>query len=571
MYIRQSIDFKRFAGGDRTVDETVGEEAVTSRAPAGPGFAELWKLAVGECADRPFLVYEARDGTVTELTYAEMDELVTRVAGGLVARGVGPGDAVHLVLPNTVTFVAAWFACAALGAWMVPSDPRAGVGELAEHVRRTSPRVAITTPERADDLLTARDAAASDVSVVAVAADDVTLDELGSGSTGSADLWAAIDPLARLAVMFTSGTTSAPKGVVLTQANYAHAGTVMAAAASLTRLDRQLVVLPLFHANAQYYSIAAAVAAGASVALMSTFSASRFVEQARRHEVTHASLFAAPIRMILAKTPAGTPPVSLRNAWFAQNLSAEQYARTAELLGCTPRQIYGMTETVPAVLSNPLIGSVPSAIGRPTPGCSVRLVGPGGGPARPGEEGALHVGGYPGVTIFAGYLDDPATTEAAIVEREPDGFVWFDTGDRATIDDGGMYFFAGRHSDVLKVAGENVSVVEVEHLLAEHPAVADVAVVGRPDPVRDEVPVAFVVAEHPRGDPAALEDELRSWAGDHLSPAKRPATYRFVTDLPRTSVGKIRKFLLDDGGGRGDAPGAAGRHETDQPNEGSTT
>src|SRR5205085_9217238 len=125
------------------------------------------------------------------------------------------------------------------------------------------------------------------------------------------------------AVMFTSGTTAAPKGVVVTQANYAFAGDVMAAAAGLHREHRQFVVLPMFHANAQYYSFASAISAGASVALMHAFSASQFCAQATRHEATHASLFAAPMRMILASHEGeGT---RREHCWYAMNISDDQH------------------------------------------------------------------------------------------------------------------------------------------------------------------------------------------------------------------------------------------------------
>src|SRR5260370_29891177 len=127
-----------------------------------------------------------------------------------------------------------------------------------------------------------------------------------------------------LGLMFTSGTTSAAKCVMVTQANYAFAGDVMAGASAMRSSDRYLVVLPLFHANAQYYSFAPAIAAGASVALMHTFSASGFLTQAARHEATHASLFTAPMRMILAR---GVPVPGLRltHCWYAQNLTSEQH------------------------------------------------------------------------------------------------------------------------------------------------------------------------------------------------------------------------------------------------------
>lgn len=522
-----------------------------------PTFAQRWRWAVEEVAERPFLIFEAADGTVSNFTYAQMNDLVARVAGGLAKRGARSGSAVHIVQTNSVGFVATWLACASLGAWIVPSDPHATTSELAQHIARTRPKVGICSPTRIDDYRAAVSSTANPVDVVEIADGDVELDTLTGHAIGRPASDAA--PHTRLAVLFTSGTTAAPKGVALTQANYAFAGDVMAAVAGLTSFDRQLVVLPLFHANAQYYSFAAAISAGASVALMHTFSASRFVEQARRHQVTHASLFAAPIRMILARTPADTEPLALRHAWFAQNLSTDQHRSIAELLGCRPRQLYGMTETAPAVLVNPPVGSVATAIGTPALGCHLRVVDDERCPVGLNEIGTIQVGGFAGTTLFSGYLDDPVATNAAIVERRGDGFVWFDTGDRATVDEHGFHYFAGRRSDVLKVAGENVSIIEVEQILAEHPSVREVAVVGAPDDMRDEVPEAFVVIDTD-SQAADLEGMLRAWAEQHLAPPKRPRAYHLVDELPRTSVGKVRKFLLR----AGQSDCASDQHTTDQ-------
>lgn len=500
-----------------------------------PTFAARWRQAVASRPDRAFLVWEGPDEAVRSWTYAEFDAVVAQVAGGLRERGVGAGASVHLALTNSPGFVAVWLATANLGAWIVPSDPSATSRELAGHIARTAPRVGICGVAQA----AAYEQAVTEVehrpSVVVVDEADTVLDGLG----GAPECWAdAPVPAAtdRAAVMFTSGTTSAPKGVVVTQANYAFAGDVMAAAAQLGPDDRQLVVLPLFHANAQYYSFASAISVGASVALMHTFSASRLLAQAARHDATHASLFAAPIRMVLARGATPVEGLRLRHCWYAQNITAEQYGQISALLGCRPRQLYGMTETIPAVLTCRSIDAAPDVMGIETLGCHVDLRGPQWERVRPGEVGEVVVRGDVGTTLFAGYLDDAATTEASF----HDG--WFRTGDLATCDADGRYRFAGRRSDVLKVAGENVSVVELETVIAEHPSVLEVAVTGEPDPIRDEVPVAFVV-QHPDREPIGSA-ELAAWCETRLAKSKRPHRFELVTELPRTSVGKIRKFLL---------------------------
>jgi carnitine-CoA ligase len=514
-------------------------------------FATVWDASVAERGDAPFLIFEAPDGTVTEWSYRDFDHVVGRTAALLVERGAARGAAVHLALTNCPMFVATWLAAARIGAWIVPSDPMATAPELAEHLARTGAVVSVVSAARLDVARRAADEARAasghevDLALVVVDEADARLGRLPSAVLGAGDVAVAPSPTDRAAVMFTSGTTGRPKGVEITQANYTFAGRTMAAVAGLTAEHRQLVVLPLFHANAQYYSFASAIAVGASVALMHTFSASGFVGQAARHAATHASLFAGPMRMILARGGPLSPAdreagleLQLRHCWFAQNLGDDQYETLAEWFGCRPRQLYGMTETIPAVLTDSVHDPRPDTMGYVTAGCEVD-VHDGAGRSCPADvEGEVVVRGVPGLTLFAGYLDDPDTTDASY----RDG--WFLTGDRATRDVHGRYRFAGRRSDVLKVAGENVSVVEVEAVLTAHPDVLEAVVVGAPDPVRDEVPVAYVVAAHTGVDPDTLSGSLEKWAVERLSKSKRPRSYTVVPELPRTSVGKIRKFLL---------------------------
>jgi len=287
--------------------------------------------------------------------------------------------------------------------------------------------------------------------------------------------------------------------------------------------------------NAQYYSFASAIWAGASVALMHTFSASGFLGQAVRHQATCASLFAAPIRMILARGEA-IEGVNLRHCWFAQNLANDQYDTFASWVGCRPRQLYGMTETIPAVLTDHAEAPRADSMGFVTAGCQVEIHDAAGVPTADGEVGEIVVGGDPGITLFTSYLDDPETTAASYRGS------WFGTGDRASRDADGRFYFDGRRSDVLKVAGENVSTVEVETVLTSHPLILEASVVGAADPIRDEVPVAFVVAADAANPPTI--EALQEWCQQHLAKAKQPRDYTILDELPRTSVGKIRKFIL---------------------------
>ncbi len=496
-------------------------------------FASTWHSTVASRPDAPFLVFEAPDGSVAEWSYAEFDEQVGQVAAFLRANGAEPGSAVHLALTNSPTFVAVWLAAVRLGAWIVPGDPMGRTPEFADQIQRTAPVVGFHAIDRADAYL---DAVPSTMTAVAIDEADTTFAPFATGAEPISE-WPQPAPTDRAAVMFTSGTTGRPKGVEITQANYAFAGKVMAESAALTADDRHIVVLPLFHANAQYYSFASAIWAGASVALMHTFSASSFLPQAARHGATCASLFAAPMRMILARGQK-TDGVALRHCWFAQNISDDQYQTLTNWFGCQPRQLYGMTETIPAVLTDSATDPRPDAMGFVSAGCSVDTHRADGTPADADEIGEIVVGGTPGITLFAGYLDDPDTTAKSF----RDG--WFLTGDRASRDGDGRFFFDGRRSDVLKVAGENVSTVEVEAVLTAHPKVLEASVVGAADPIYDEVPVAFVVAASPDDPPTA--DELLHWCGTRLGKAKQPRELTFLDELPRTSVGKIRKFILKE-------------------------
>ncbi|GGM69488.1 class I adenylate-forming enzyme family protein [Dactylosporangium sucinum] len=504
-----------------------------------PGtFAELWSARIASTPGQMFLLFQDSDGSVTRWTYGEFDVAVRRCQAQLAAVGVRRGDAVHVALRNCPAFVALWLACAAQGACLVPVDPSSSERDLVQQLNRVRPRVGFCGTGRA---LTYRAAAAPvGLTYIALAESASDLEQLGAPLAPPRIEVAEGD---RLAVMFTSGTTSQPKGAVVTQANYREVAQVMSKIVGLGAAHRWYVTLPLFHANAQYYCFAPAIAAGASVALTSRFSASGWVRGARELEVTHASLFAAPIRMILARTDEAERHLALEHVWFAQSLGRVHFERFAELVGVPPRQLYGMTETLAIVCADQDAVPQPELIGRPAGGRHVRLVDPTTGRAPAvGAPGEIRVAGVRGRSLFLEYLDAPEATARAF-EVDDAGVTWLRTGDLAADVGDGVLRFVGRADDVIKVAGENVSLTEVEAVVAQAPGVLEAAVLSKPDPVRDAVPVAYVVPVDPAAPPSTRD--LEAWSRDNLSPAARPREWHVIDALPRTSVGKVRRFMID--------------------------
>jgi carnitine-CoA ligase len=474
--------------------------------------------------DRELLVFDPLDGgAVRTWTWAQVAGCAGALAARFAAAGVRRGDAVHLHLPNRPEFLFAWFGAALMGARIVPTNTAAAPAELAFILEHSGARVSLTDDAGAGVVEAARGGADGVLRCDAEVEPLATLPE------------AVAAPEDDLAVMYTSGTTSRPKGVRVTHANYVYAGETVACGLRLTDRDRFLTVLPLFHANAQYYSTMSTLVAGGTLILASRFSASGWAPTARRHRATVGSLFAAPIRMILAQEARPDwREHDLRVVAFAQDLTALEHGRWTEAIGAPLLQLYGMTETIGPPVMNALGPQARhDAIGRPVLGYRCRIVGEDGAPAAPGQPGELWVGGEPGVSLMAGYLDDPEATAAVL----RDG--WLRTGDLVREGDDGLLRFVGRTRDMIKRAGENVAAGEVEAVLLDHPAVTDAAVVGVPDAMRDERIVAFVTLGA-----TAAPDELRAWCAERLARFRVPEEIVVEPELPRTAVGKIRKHEL---------------------------
>jgi crotonobetaine/carnitine-CoA ligase len=482
--------------------------------------------------DGIFLVFENEAGAIARWTWREFDADVNRAAHLLLARGLQHGDKFNLHLGNCPEFLLLWMAAAKTGTVMVPTNPVSTADEMEYILGHSEARLAITEPQYAAPV----HAAAGRCPALRAVLEARPLAPLLAGlpSTPPDSAVASHD---EISVQYTSGTTSKPKGVLLTHANYIYGGEVMAKAMRVAPGDRHLIVLPLFHAGAQLHAFLPMLLAGGSVALMERFSATRFVEQALRHEATLAALFAAPIRMLLAqpRTPRDGR-TRLRAVSYAQNVTPQQFDEWHERFRAPLMQIWGMTETMSLPLMQPLdLPRKPLSMGMPVLGYECKVVDEGGREVLPGTVGELAVSGVPGVSLMKGYFkNDKATAETL-------RHGWLYSGDQAYMDEDGCFFFVDRKKDMIKRAGENVSASEVEEALKQHAAVFDAAVVAIPDPVRDQAIKAYVILKEGA---AATSEELLAWCRTRLSAFKVPEVVEFRDVFPRTSVGKIQKHLF---------------------------
>lgn len=491
--------------------------------------------------DKTFLLFEDKEERRSELTYGEFASKVNRLSQVFLKFGVKKGTHVTLHLPNNLEFIVSWFALANIGAIMVPTNILSTSDEMEYILNHSESLLLITEEEYVEKFARIREQLPYLQQILlARYKGEAQKEQDLSGLIAAAKEEVPTIPLESediAAMLYTSGTTSKPKGVQITHANYIFTGEVMSKSIRLSPEDRQFLVLPLFHGNAQYYSTMSALVVGASVALTEKFSASRYFKQAKRLGVTVGSLFAAPIRMILAQNYDPTDKDhSIRIIWFAQMVSENQLEQFEEKYGVSLLQMYGMTETVGVPLMNPLDGIRKNlSIGKPTIGYEVLVVDENGNEVPIGQAGQIIVKGVPGRTLMKGYFKNEEATKETLQNG------WLHTGDNARIGEDGYFYFVDRIKDMIKRSGENVAANEVESVLAMHPSVYETAVIGIPDDMRDEAIKAYVILHD---DKYVTEEELLGFCRERLAKFKVPDVIEFTNEFPRTSVGKIQKHIL---------------------------
>ena len=455
-------------------------------------------------------------------------------------RGIRKGDRVAVIARNDGGHVVALFALARLGAVMVPINPEFGLqetrfvlnhadvsGVIASKETLATARQAVA--DRAVPpwfaLLDADDDAAPDIRRLIDAARPMALPDDVSGDD-------------TCVIVYTSGTTGLPKGVMHSQRSFVTAGEAFVQRVRLQPDDRVMIVLPLFHMNALFYSVAGALAAGGSMAIVPKFSASSFWQTAVECGATEVNIIEA-IGSILRARPRSEfrPEHRIRAVYGVRQNMVETFRGEFGI----PHLVsgFGMTE-VPGVTCSPLEGpSKPGSMGtigrHPDPArpwAEWRIVDDMGRDVPVGEAGELAV---KTPILMQGYFRDPEQTRAAF----RDG--WFLTGDLVRRDEDGFFFHISRKKDIIRRRGENIAGAELDRVIGAHPGVYEVAAIPVPAELGEDEIMAVVV---PRPGHRVTAKEIAQWCREQLAPMKVPRYVLFVDELPHTPTHKIAKMVL---------------------------
>jgi acyl-CoA synthetase (AMP-forming)/AMP-acid ligase II len=471
-------------------------------------------------------------------SYAEMADRAIASAGGLAERGVGAGDVVAILSYNCPEFLEAIFAANYLGATAMPINWRLAAPEVRYILEHSQAKALVCDNELLDLANDATDSLDGEVVRVCVgeAADGwTTLRDLRASETVAVRAPAAPDDVHRL--MYTSGTTGRPKGVMLSHANLAWKNLAHLVEFGYTSGDLGLACGPLYHVGALDLTTTSLIAAGATTIIHRAFDAAVVVDELERSKVTTVWLAPAMVNAIMA-----LPDVESRDLSSVRLIINGGEKMPIPLIERIQRTFpaawfadaYGLTETVSGdtFLDRDSIVTKLGSVGRPCLHLELDIWDEAGASVGAGERGEIVMRGP---KVFRGYWRDPEATARAFAGG------WFHTGDIGVRDEDGYLFIVDRLKDMIVSGGENIAGSEIERVLYEHDAVLEVAVVGRPDDRWGEVPMAYVVL---REGAVASDEELIEHCRRQLAKFKVPKAIAFLVALPRNPSGKVLKREL---------------------------
>jgi fatty-acyl-CoA synthase len=485
------------------------------------------------------LRFEGRD-----ISCRDFSERIAAAARALKSRlGIRQGDRVAILAANHPDYLVLLYACARLGAMLVPINWRLAVPEQLFILRDASVQALFVEQEFAAviDRLTDALAHTSVVGIDFAPSQGLSFDQLlalGSGDARNPH----VDLSCPLLIVYTSGTTGRPKGAVLRQEALVCNAAMSHHLHGMTRDDRILTVLPFFHVGGLNIQTTPALQLGATVVIHRRFAPDATLAAIAHDRPTLTVLVPTTIQAIMALPAWRSTDLSSLRALTTGSVTVPQALIDAvSERGVPVLQVYGATETCPIAIYTVLGGDTSHGNSTGLPGlhCEVRIVDDAGHDVPAGSAGEILVRGP---NVLCEYWGNAAATAEAL----RDG--WYHTGDIGMRDADGYFHIHDRKTNVIISGGENIYPAELERVLAEHPAVAEVAVVGRADARWQEVPIAFVVA---RNDVSVDAEALLDHAARNLARFKLPRDVVFTDRLPRNAMGKVQHFLLKERAQRG--------------------
>lgn len=474
-------------------------------------------------------------------SYRDLDDRSNRVATGLRHAGLSPGDRVGLLARNCPEQFEVILGASKAGIVTVPLNWRLSPSEVAYILNNCGAGFLVVDAEFQELIEEIRgDLPALGKYVVIGAADSAKDYEKWRGMQAADDPRFPVLPDDVALLLYTSGTTGRPKGVMLTSRNLFSLLDKVGPMWGLDRDTRSIACMPLFHIGGIGWALAA-LRFGGQVVLTRAFDAEDLLETIDRDRATHVNLVPAMIGALVAAPSVGIRDLSSLKMilYGTAPIGKQTLAAALKAFNCAFVQVYGLTETTSAITQldaahhNRVDDAILSSAGRPYPWVEARIVNPTSlAPCGADEPGELWVRS---AQTMRGYWNDPEATAATICDG------WLRTGDIAYVDAEGFLYLTDRLKDLIVSGGENIYPAESERILLEHPAVLDVAVIGVPDPRWGEVAKAIVVV---RPGMSVSDDELVQHVRRHLAHFKCPASVEFVEGLPRNAAGKVMKRLI---------------------------
>lgn len=492
--------------------------------------------------DRPAMTWLGADGKVDRLSFADFSRLSGRFANAMRSLGVGRGDRVMVLLGKVPEWQAVLTGLLKLGAIAIPCAPQLRAGDLAFRAEHSGSVAMISGPEGFEEVEKMRKEAPGLRHFVSLGGRREGWESFGELTDAASVEFAAEDTAADdgALMLYTSGTTKHPKGVVHTH-GYTHAKRMQARYwLDLREGDRLWCTSGTGWAKSIWNVFLGPWSLGAEIFFHEGgFDPAERLNLIKTHEIT--VLCQAPTEYrLLTKTPEleGADLSSIRHAVSAgEPLNPAVIERWKELHDLTIYDGYGQTENTLLVGNFPGLEVRPGSMGKPSPGCDVRVVDPEGDECPPDEPGDIALAGHPPV-LFKEYWGQPDETEGVFRGGH------YLTGDRAYRDADGYLWFVGRSDDVILSAGYRIGPFEIESILIEHPAVVESAVVPAPDEDRGSVVKAFIVLGADYEPSEELKTEIQAHCKANTAPYKYPRRIEFIADLPKTTSGKIRRVEL---------------------------